>query len=47
MASAPIIAKLRERLVASATARQRKGKLPTGVRWWLKYCLYGRGISPL
>ena len=43
----PLLAKLRDRLAATATARERQGKLPTGVRWWLKYCLYGRGISPV
>lgn len=43
----PLLSKLRERLVNTATARQRKGQLPVGVRWWIKYCMYGRGISPV
>ena len=43
----PLLVKLRERLASTATARERKGKLPTGVRWWIKFCLFGRGISPV
>ena len=30
-----------------ATARGAHGKLPTGVRWWIKYCVYGRRVSPV
>ena len=30
-----------------ATARGARGKLPTGVRWWIKYCWYGRGLNPI
>jgi hypothetical protein len=43
----PLLVKLRNRLAATATARERKGTLPTGVRWWIKFTLFGRGISPV
>ena len=43
----PMLARLRDRLAAMATSRGRVGKLPTGVRWWIKYCVHGRGISPV
>ena len=46
-AKLPLLQKLRARLLLHATARGAKGKLPTGVRWWLKYCIYGRKISPV
>jgi len=30
----------------ASTTSGRKGKLPMGVRWWLKYVMIGRGLSP-
>ena len=43
----PLLARLRDRLVGMATARERRGSLPTGVRWWIKYTIYGRGVAPV
>ena len=43
-AQLPMLEKLRERLLMSRLAR---GTLPTGVRWWIKYCVYGRKVSPI
>ena len=39
-------ARLRNKYMKASTADGRKGKLPMGVRWWLKYIMIARGKSP-
>ena len=36
----------RARFIEAATAVGRRGQVPTGVRWWLKYVVFGRGMQP-
>ena len=43
----PLLSRVRDRLLLGATAVGAKGKLPVGVRWWIKYCVHGRGLSPV
>ena len=38
---------LRTRFLSEASADHRGGATNTGVRWWMRYCLGGRCISPL
>ena len=40
-------ASLRQRMLNAATADLKGGAASPGVRWWLKYLIYGRGRSPL
>ena len=47
MANDPVLGKLRDRLLMMATSHGARGKLSTGVRWWIKYCVYGRKTSPV
>ena len=37
---------LRRRFMNAATVDRSGGARTTGVRWWLKYCVYGRSRSP-
>ena len=45
--NAPILERLRNRFLAHATALGARGKLPQGVKWWIKFCVYGKNISPI
>ena len=47
MASDPILGRLRDCFVSGATSVGAKGKVSTGVRWWLKFCVYGKNVSPI
>ena len=47
MANDPVLAKIRDRMLMMATAQGAHGKLSTGVRWWIKYCVYGRRTCPV
>ena len=47
MANDPVLDKIRDRMLMMATAQGAHGKLPTGVRWWIKYCVYGRRTCPV
>ena len=38
---------LRQAYLDAATADLSGGARTTGVRWWLKFCLYGRNTSPV
>ena len=38
---------LRQTYLDAATADRSGGAKTTGVRWWLKFCLYGRSVSPV
>ena len=40
------LAGMRRRFMEAATADRSGGARTTGVRWWLKYCVYGRSRSP-
>ena len=40
-------ASLRARMLAASSADGAGGSKQTGVRWWLKFCLFGRHTSPL
>ena len=46
-ASEPELARLRMRVLLAASKDRRGGVTQTGVRWWLKYCLVGRQLSPI
>ena len=37
---------MRQRFIDACRADMSGGKKSTGVRWWLKYCIYGRQTSP-
>ena len=39
-------AALRARFMEASTAARRKGRLEQGVKWWLKYVVYGRKMRP-
>ena len=47
MANDPLLGRLRDRCLLGATSLGAKGKLSTGVRWWCKFCVYGRNVSPI
>ena len=47
LAGAPILDRLRARFLVGATAQGAKGHLPQGVRWWIKFCVYGKSSSPI
>ena len=47
MANDPLLGRLRDRCLLGATSLGAKGKLSTGVRWWCKFCVYGRSVSPI
>ena len=47
MAGDPLLGRLRDRLLLGATSLGAKGKMSTGVRWWCKFCVYGRSVSPI
>ena len=38
---------VRQMYLDAATADRSGGAKTTGVRWWLKFCLYGRSVSPV
>ena len=38
---------IRQTYLDAATADRSGGAKTTGVRWWLKFCLYGRSVSPV
>ena len=40
------LAQLRRRFLNAATADRSGGARTTGVRWWIKYCVFGRSTSP-
>jgi hypothetical protein len=47
MAGSPLLGRLRDRCLLGATSLGAKGKMSTGVRWWCKFCMYGRSVSPI
>ena len=47
MAGDPLLGRLRDRCLLGATSLGARGKLSTGVRWWCKFCVHGRGVSPI
>ena len=47
MAGNPLLGRLRDRCLLGATSLGAKGKMSTGVRWWFKFCVYGRNVSPI
>ena len=38
---------LRQRYLDACKARRDGGRLDTGVRWFIKYCIFARGVSPV
>jgi hypothetical protein len=38
---------IRQTYLDAATADRSGGAKTTGVRWWLKFCLFGRSVSPI
>ena len=45
-ASSPTLRDLRQRCIMAAVKEGRGGATPQGVRWWLKYTIWGREINP-
>ena len=46
MAGSPTLRELRQRCLLAGRKDGKGGATATGVRWWLKYCIYGRSINP-
>ena len=47
LASARQLVPLRKRVLDACRARRDGGRLDTGVRWFIKYCIFARGESPV
>ena len=47
LANDPRIARERERLVLQSMADRRGGVTQPGVRHWIRYTIWGRGINPI
>ena len=45
--SAAELADCKRRFLDAANADRRGGRHSTGVRWWVVFCVHGRGISPI
>ena len=41
------LAESKRRFLDASNADRRGGRHSTGVRWWVVFCVYGRGVSPI